>query len=69
MSPDRREGILVISGGLLVHNLRDFSSFSETSANALVKEFNQAIMDAVTIKDVRSFYSNPSFSFSRLASF
>ena len=50
----RREGILILSGGLLVHNLRDMSSFSEVHANSLVKEFHQAILDAITIADVRT---------------
>ncbi|KAH9842859.1 Extradiol ring-cleavage dioxygenase class III enzyme subunit B [Rhodofomes roseus] len=47
----RREGILVISGGLLVHNLRDFSSFAEKTAGGQVKEFDRAILDAVTVPD------------------
>ncbi|TBU65994.1 Extradiol ring-cleavage dioxygenase class III enzyme subunit B [Dichomitus squalens] len=51
VEPLRREGILVLSGGLLIHNLRDFSAFSETTANSAVKDFNQAILDAVTVKD------------------
>lgn len=37
-----------------MHNLRDFSSFSEALANSVVKEFNQAILDAVTVADVRA---------------
>lgn len=47
----RHEGILVLSGGLLVHNLRDMSSFAEESAGKLVKEFDRAILDAVLVPD------------------
>jgi len=47
----RREGILVVSGGLVVHNLRDFSSFAEKSAGGLVREFDRTILDAVTLSD------------------
>ena len=48
----RREGILVLSGGLLIHNLRDFASFAEATANSAVKEFDQAILNAVSLTDV-----------------
>ncbi|GBE82374.1 4,5-DOPA dioxygenase extradiol-like protein [Sparassis crispa] len=47
----RHEGILVLSGGLLVHNLRNMGSFAEESASTAVKQFDHAILDAVTIVD------------------
>ncbi|KAG5645890.1 hypothetical protein DXG03_005037 [Asterophora parasitica] len=47
----RQEGILVISGGLTIHNLRDPASFSPDTAGAIYKEFDRAIIDAVTILD------------------
>ena len=36
----------------MIHNLRDFASFAEATANSAVKEFNQAILDAVSVADV-----------------
>ncbi|KII88713.1 hypothetical protein PLICRDRAFT_41929 [Plicaturopsis crispa FD-325 SS-3] len=50
----REEGILVLSGGLLVHNLRDFSAFNEETADAIYKEFDRAILDAITIPDAEA---------------
>ncbi len=47
----------MLSGGLLVHNLRDMSQFSEAHASSLVKQFDQAILAAVTVEDVRSNFS------------
>jgi len=47
----REEGILILSGGLTIHNLRDRSSFSPSSSNPVYKEFNQAILDAGSIAD------------------
>lgn len=52
LSP-REEGILVLSGGLPIHNLRDFSSFDPNSAKPIVKDFDKAILDAVTKPEVR----------------
>ncbi|KAH9946241.1 Extradiol aromatic ring-opening dioxygenase [Epithele typhae] len=47
----RREGVLVLSGGLLVHNLRDWETFVEHTAPDVVTSFYQAILSAVAIKD------------------
>ncbi|KAG5634973.1 hypothetical protein H0H81_000173 [Sphagnurus paluster] len=47
----RKEGILVISGGLTAHNLRDFSSFAPDTCKPVHKEFHDAIIEAVSIPD------------------
>ncbi|KAI0316783.1 Extradiol ring-cleavage dioxygenase, class III enzyme, subunit B [Amylostereum chailletii] len=47
----REEGILVLSGGLTVHNLRDFASFVPETANPLAKSFNDAVTVAISISD------------------
>jgi aromatic ring-opening dioxygenase catalytic subunit (LigB family) len=48
----RKEGYLVLSGGLIIHNLRDFATFSEETAPESAKAFNKACLDAVVIEDV-----------------
>jgi aromatic ring-opening dioxygenase catalytic subunit (LigB family) len=50
---NRKEGILVLSGGLTIHNLSDLSSMSSRMASPLHKSFDQAILDAVSVPDVR----------------
>ncbi|KAG6874302.1 hypothetical protein C0995_001527 [Termitomyces sp. Mi166 len=47
----REEGILIISGGLTFHNLRDFASFSPITCKPIHREFDRAIFDAVTMLD------------------
>ncbi|KAF9452866.1 Extradiol aromatic ring-opening dioxygenase [Macrolepiota fuliginosa MF-IS2] len=47
----REEGILVLSGGLTAHNLRDRRSFSPTSASEDHKAFDRAIHSAINIAD------------------
>ncbi|UJR19428.1 hypothetical protein I4U23_022558 [Adineta vaga] len=42
----RDEGILILSGGLSIHNLRDFKQFSPDSASAQVKDFERTVIKA-----------------------
>jgi len=65
----RHEGILVLSGGLLVHNLRDMASFAEETAGKLVKEFDSAILDAVTVPDVSPVVALQPLLISRIVSY
>ncbi|KAF4614834.1 hypothetical protein D9613_002898 [Agrocybe pediades] len=46
----REEGILILSGGLTAHNLRDRTSFSPDTARAVHKEFDQAIHRAIAVE-------------------
>ncbi|KAJ6500446.1 Extradiol ring-cleavage dioxygenase, class III enzyme, subunit B [Mycena sanguinolenta] len=47
----RQEGVLVLSGGLTIHNLRDIASFSPHSAQPAHREFDQAILASVVVPD------------------
>jgi aromatic ring-opening dioxygenase catalytic subunit (LigB family) len=62
ISECRKEGVLILSGGLTVHNLRNMASFFEDTAGPLPKQFDQALLDAVSVTDVRAFLHFPSCS-------
>ncbi|KAI9452321.1 Extradiol aromatic ring-opening dioxygenase [Russula earlei] len=47
----RDEGILILSGGLTVHNLRDRKNFAPQTADPLVREFNEAVSSAISVSD------------------
>ncbi|KAL0579239.1 hypothetical protein V5O48_002743 [Marasmius crinis-equi] len=47
----RREGILVLSGGLPIHNLRDFSAFHPDSARLPYHDFHKAVLGAVQVSE------------------
>ncbi|EPQ58048.1 Extradiol aromatic ring-opening dioxygenase [Gloeophyllum trabeum ATCC 11539] len=63
----REEGILVLSGGLTIHNLRDFSSFSPANATKPYKDFHQAVLDALTSPSTDALLSLPRHPSFRLA--
>ena len=46
--------MLVLSGGLTVHNLGDFGSLAPASARPLHHAFNDAVTAAITLQDVSS---------------
>jgi len=46
----REEGILILSGGLTMHNLSDWASFSPDTARPSHKEFDEAIHKAIEIE-------------------
>ncbi|KDR81440.1 hypothetical protein GALMADRAFT_239352 [Galerina marginata CBS 339.88] len=46
----REEGILILSGGLTAHNLRDRASLSAHTARAVHKEFDEAIHEAMAVE-------------------
>ncbi|KAF7796874.1 hypothetical protein EIP86_008059 [Pleurotus ostreatoroseus] len=47
----REEQVLILSGGLTVHNLGDWTAFVEDTASPAVKAFDQAILDAANVPD------------------
>lgn len=53
----REEGILILSGGLTVHNLRNPQSFVQETADPPVVQFNDAVNSAISVADV-SFLRN-----------
>jgi len=54
----RDEGILVLSGGLTIHNLQDRTCFIPEAANPLVREFNDAVSSAISVSDVSLFHQS-----------
>ncbi|KAJ7058097.1 Extradiol ring-cleavage dioxygenase class III enzyme subunit B [Mycena amicta] len=47
----RTENVLLLSGGLTMHNLRDITCMSPFTAKDVHKEFDRAIVDAVRVQD------------------
>lgn len=53
LEPLRSEGVLVLSGGLTIHNLRNRAAFGESTCPEPIKQFEQALVEAVSLADVR----------------
>ncbi|KIY43655.1 Extradiol aromatic ring-opening dioxygenase [Fistulina hepatica ATCC 64428] len=51
LSKLRKEGILIIAGGLTAHNLRDVASFAPSTARPAQKDFDKAVLDAVALQN------------------
>ncbi|KAJ6618323.1 Extradiol ring-cleavage dioxygenase, class III enzyme, subunit B [Mycena sp. CBHHK59/15] len=47
----RKEGILVLSGGLMIHNLHDLGSAAPTSAKPAHKAFDKAVLASLAVAD------------------
>jgi len=47
----RKEGILILSGGLTIHNLRNLESFSPETASLPFRQFNDAVTSAISVSD------------------
>ncbi|KAE9395027.1 Extradiol aromatic ring-opening dioxygenase [Gymnopus androsaceus JB14] len=47
----REENVLILSGGLPIHNQRDFSSFDPSTAQPIYHSFHNAIIDALQVPD------------------
>jgi len=47
----RNEGILILSGGLTVHNLQDPASFHPGTASLPFHRFNDAVASAISVSD------------------
>lgn len=54
LAPLRKEGVLVISGGLTIHTFRDFSAFSPDTAKPQYRSWEKSIVDAVAVEEVSS---------------
>lgn len=52
LTVQREENILILSGGLTIHNLRDFSCFAEDTAKPGYLDFDKAVLAAVAETDV-----------------
>ncbi|KAJ3992298.1 Extradiol ring-cleavage dioxygenase, class III enzyme, subunit B [Lentinula boryana] len=49
----REEKVLVLAGGLPIHNLRDFSSFTPDTAQPIHHSFHKAILDALQVSNAQ----------------
>ncbi|KAJ3992297.1 Extradiol aromatic ring-opening dioxygenase [Lentinula boryana] len=49
----REENVLVLAGGLPIHNLQDFGSFTPDTAKPIYHSFHKAILDALQISNAQ----------------
>ncbi|GAA5828042.1 hypothetical protein JCM11251_005705 [Rhodosporidiobolus azoricus] len=51
LEPLRKEGVLIIAGGLTIHTFRDLSAFSPKTAKPEFKDWERSIVEAAAVED------------------
>ncbi|GAA5893130.1 hypothetical protein JCM6882_003893 [Rhodosporidiobolus microsporus] len=51
LEPLRKEGVLIVSGGLTIHTFRDFDAFSPRTAKPMYRDWERAIVEAAAVED------------------
>ncbi|GAA5860334.1 hypothetical protein JCM8547_003466 [Rhodosporidiobolus lusitaniae] len=51
LAPLRKEGVLIIAGGLTVHTFREFDAFSPRTARPLYRQWERAIVEAAAVEE------------------
>ncbi|KAJ3786009.1 hypothetical protein GGU10DRAFT_421022 [Lentinula aff. detonsa] len=47
----REENVLLLAGGLPIHNIQDFGSFTPDTAQPIYHSFHKAILDALQVSN------------------
>ncbi|BGP12106.1 hypothetical protein JCM10213_005213 [Rhodosporidiobolus nylandii] len=51
LEPLRKEGVLIMSGGLTIHTFREFDAFSPKTARGIYRDWERAIVEAAAVEE------------------
>ncbi|GAA5968536.1 hypothetical protein JCM11641_007670 [Rhodosporidiobolus odoratus] len=51
VEPLRKEGVLVVAGGLTIHTFREFEAFSPKTARGIYRDWERAIVEAAAVEE------------------